>query len=244
MIQYSQTPAEQFRDLIPTFRNAHIVALLQPLVLLHQQIHSNGGLADRSGSNTAFRNLILKHVYRADQVRARVTWNPANSQLSALTIPEVEAALKAELARTQTLDNLTQGVNPVTGDTVVSTTTQLIDVPWKFDGSDDSGTIRLNSQLEERFKSGPGYIVFGAVNEAIVACTTNESRHNAKFLSTWDSERIMSQFEQIVTLAMTFMGEEMRLDVPEAVLANERPGGPNTSPNVKGEASGNPGTSN
>ncbi|MFT4558608.1 MAG: hypothetical protein ACI92S_003989, partial [Planctomycetaceae bacterium] len=32
-IKYSQTPKDQFRDLIPTFRNAHIIAILQPLVL-------------------------------------------------------------------------------------------------------------------------------------------------------------------------------------------------------------------
>lgn len=239
MIQYAQTPKEQFRDLIPTFRNAHIVALLQPLVLLHQQVHSNGGLADRSGSNTAFRNLILKHIYRADQVRGRITWNPPNSELAAMTIPEVDEALKKELEKTRNLDSLNSGSNPLAGDTVVTSTTQLIDVPWMFDGTDESGTIRLNSELEDRFKSGPGFIVFSAVNEAIVACTTNESRHNSKFLSAYDSQRIMSQFQQIVEMAMAFMGENMRLDVPEAVLSNERPNGPNTSPNIKGEASGN-----
>lgn len=236
---YAQTPQEQFRDMVPTFRNAHIVAVLQPLVLLHQQIHSNGGLADRSGSDTAFRNLVLKHVFRADQVRSRVTYNPSSDKLAALTIPEVDAALKAELEKARTLDNLGEGVNPVGGDSVVTTTTQLIDVPWKFDGSDNSGTIRLNSQLESRFKSGPGYILFGAVNEAIVAVTTNESRFAARFLSAWDSTRILGHFEQIVTMAMQFMGEGMRLDVPEAVLSSERPSGPNSAPNILGETSGN-----
>ena len=238
-ITYAQTPKDQFRDLIPTFRNAHLIAILQPLVLLHQQIHSNGGLADRSGSDTAFRNLILKHIFRADQVRARVTYNPGNDALGSLTIPAVDAALRVELEKSKTLDSLGEGDNPVGGDTVVATTTQLIDVPWKFDGTDESGTIRLNSQLESRFKSGPGYIIFGAVNEAIVACTTLESRFNPRFLSAYDSTRILGQFEQIVTMAMQFMGEASRLDVPEAVLANERTSGPQTAPNVTGEASGN-----
>lgn len=238
-IVYAQKPAEQFRDMIPTFRNPHIIALLSPLVLLHQQIHSHGGLADRSGSNTAFRNLILKHTFRADQVRARITYNPANAQLAALTIPEVDAALKEELEKSKALDNLSEGINPVGGDTVVATTTQLIDVPWKFDGTDKSGTIRLNSELEDRFLSGPGYIIFSAVNETIVACTTLESRFNSAFLSAYDSTRVLGKFQQIVTMAMQFMGEGARLDVPEAVLASERPGGPTTAPNIIGESSGN-----
>lgn len=238
-IAYAQTPKEQFRDLIPTFRNSHLIALLQPLILLHQQIHSNGALADRSGSDTAFRNLILKHIFRADQVRARVTWNPSNERLAALTIPEVDAALKAELQKALALDTLGEGVNPVGGDTVVPTTTQLIDLPWKFDGTDKSGTIRLVSELESRFVSGPGYIVWGAVNEAIVAVTNVESRFAPRFLSAYDSTRILGHFQQITTMAMQFMGENMRLDVPEAVLASERPSGAASAPNIVGETSGN-----
>lgn len=238
-ISYAQTPKEQFRDMIPTFRNSHIIVLLQPLVLLHQQIHSNGGLADRSGSNTAFRNLVLKHIFRADQIRARVTFLQENEKLGALTIPEVDEALKEELAKATAKDNLNEGDAPVGGDTVVGSTTQLIDVPWKFDGTDASGIIRLNGQLEPRFISGPGYILFNAVNEAIVACTTLESRFNSRFLSLFDSTRVLGHFQQIVTLAMQFMGEDMRLDVPEAVLASERPSGPDTAPNIIGESSGN-----
>lgn len=238
-ITYAQTPREQFRDLVPTFRNADIVALMQPLVLLHQQIHSNGSLADRSGSDTAFRNLILKHMFKADSIRGRVTYNLSNAKLAALTIPEVDAALKQELAKAQELDNLTEGASPAAGDTVVATTTQNIDVPWMFDGTDQSGIIRLNSELEPRFVSGPGYLAFGAINEAIVACTTCESRFNAQFLSLYDSTRIMGMFQRIVSLAMNFMGEDKRLDVPEAVLSSERPAGAASSPNLRGETNAN-----
>ncbi len=240
-VQYAQTPKQQFRDLIPTFRNSHIIAILQPLVLLHQQIHSHGGLANRSGSSTQFRNLILKHIDHADRIRARVTYNPSNDQLEALTIPEVDAALTAELRKSRELDNLSEGLRPVGGDTNVNTTTQLIDVPWRFDGGDPSGTIRLNDELEPRFKSGPGYLVFNSVNEAIVACTTLESRFDPKFLTLHDSTRVLGQFQQIVTLALQFMGETNRLDVPEAVLASERPSGPESAPNTIGETSGNAG---
>ena len=238
-IVYAQTPSEQFRDLIPTFRNRHILAIMQPLILLHQQIHSNGGLADRSGSDTAFRNLVLKHVYAADKVRARVTFNQENVKLSALTIPEVDEALKVELAKAQGLDTLSEGTAPAGGDTIVASTQQLTNVPWQFDGTDTSGTIRLESELEPRFKSGPGYLVFGAVNESIVAVTQLESRFRAQFLSLYDSTRVLGHFQQIVTLAMQFMGEPNRLDVPEAVLSSERPSGPQASPNILGETSGN-----
>jgi len=240
-VTYGQTPKEQFRDLIPTFRNAHLIAILQPLVLLHQQIHSHGGLANRSGSSSQFRNLILKHIDKADRVRGRVTYNPSNVQLEALTIPAVDEALRAELLKTRELDRLGEGINPLGGDTNVTTTTQLIDVPWKFSGGDSSGTVRLTSELETRFISGPGYLVFSSVNEAIVACTTLESRFDSKFLTLNDSLRILSQFQQIVTLAMQFMGEANRLDIPEAVLADERPSGPDSAPNVRGEQSGNSG---
>ena len=239
-VQYAQTPAEQFRDLIPTFRNSHIIAVLQPLVLLHQQVHSNGGLADRSGATTQFRNLVLKHADKCDRVRSRVTYNPSNSGLEAVTIPAVDAALTVELQKARELDVLSEGDNPMAGDTNVTTTTQLIDVPWKFSGNDESGMIRLNSELEDRFKSGPGYLLFGAVNETIVSCTTLESRFAAKFLSLHDSTRILSNLQQIVTMAIQFMGEGNRIDVPESVLSNERPSGPDTAPNVRGEASGNP----
>ena len=240
-IQYSQIPRDQFRDLIPTFRNRHLIALMQPLVLLHQQIHSAGGLADRSGTQTAFRNLVLKHVAHADRIRSRITWLEANEDLASLSIPDVDAALTAELKRATAHDKLGEGMNPLGGDTVAATTTQLIDVPWKFDGSDQSGTIRLVEELEERFKSGPGYLVFGVVNEAIVAITTTESRFNSQFLSRYDSLRILGLFEQIVTLALQFMGEINRLDVPEAVLGSERPSGPQTAPNVLGERAGTSG---
>jgi hypothetical protein len=239
-IVYQQIPKEQFRDLIPTFRNSHLIAILQPLVLLHQQIHSHGGLSDRSGSSTQFRNLILAHIARADKVRSRVTYNPTNAALEGLSIPDVSAALTAELQRARELDVLSEGVNPVGGDTNVITTTQLIDVPWKFDGTDQSGIIRLNSELEARFISGPGYLVFGAVNDAIVATTTLESRFNSKFISLHDSTRILGHFQQLVTLAMQFMGEANRVDVPEAVLASERPSGPQSAANIVGETSGNP----
>ena len=238
-IKYAQTPKDQFRDLIPTFRNRHLIALLQPLILLHQQIHSNGGLADRSGSDTAFRNLVLRHTYIADGIRARITFNPDNSALEALTIPEVNAALKVELAKSQQLDQLGEGPKPLGGDTVVAATQQLIDVPWAFDGSDQSGIIRLTSQLESRFKSGPGYLVFGAVNESIVAVTQIESRFRSQFLSMYDSTRILGHFQAICTMCMQFMGEDRRLDVPEAVLSSERPSGPGSQPNLIGETSGN-----
>lgn len=238
-IQYAQTPKEQFRDLIPTFRNRHLLAILQPLVLLHQQIHSNGGLADRSGSDTAFRNLVLKHIWNVDKIRARVTFNPENAALGALTIPEVDAALKVELEKSRTLDNLTEGGAPLGGDTIVASTQQLIDVPWKFDGTDVSGTVRLDSELEDRFKSGPGFLLFGMINETIVAVTNLESRFRVQFLSLYDSTRILGHLQQIVSLALSFMGEPNRLDVPESVLANERPSGPQSAPNVRGEASGN-----
>lgn len=238
-VTYSQTPKEQFRDLIPTFRNSHIVAVMQPLILLHQQIHSHGGLANRSGTSTQFRNLILKHVDAADRTRSRVTYNPENLDLESLNIPDVDAALKSELEKARANDVLGEGMRPVGGDTNVTTTTQLIDVPWKFDGTDQSGIVRLNSELEPRFISGPGFLVFGAVNEAIVACTTLESRFDSKFLTLNDSTRILGQFQQIVTLALQFMGESNRLDVPEAVLASERPSGANSAPNILGETSGN-----
>jgi len=238
-IKYAQTPKDQFRDLIPTFRNRHIVALMQPLVLLHQQIHSNGGLADRSGSDTSFRNLVLRHVFVADGIRARITFNQENDQLSALTIPQVSAALMTELQKSQKLDALDQGNAPFGGDTVVATTQQLIDVPWLFDGTDDSGMIRLQSELESRFKSGPGYLLFHAVNEAIVAVTQTESRFRSQFISMFDSTRILGHFQQIVTFAMVFMGEDRRLDVPESVLSSERPSGAGSQPNLIGEVSGN-----
>ena len=238
-IKYAQTPKDQFRDLIPTFRNRHLVALMQPLVLLHQQIHSNGGLADRSGSDTSFRNLVLKHLFVADGIRARITFNQGNEALGALTIPEVAAALKIELQKSQKLDSLGEGNAPAGGDTIVATTQQLIDVPWLFDGTDQSGMIRLQSELEARFKSGPGYLLFGAINESIVAVTNLESRFRSQFISLYDSTRILGHFEQCVTFAMHFMGEDRRLDVPEAVLSSERPSGATSQPNLIGEASGN-----
>jgi len=241
-IVYAQTPADQFRDLIPTFRNAHIVAAMQPLILLHQQIHSNGGLADRSGTDDAFRNMILLHVDQADRIRRRVTYNPNNKALQALTIPEIKSALREELDSSKdtasTVDE-SHALSPFGGDAVGITTTQLIDVPWKFAGDDQSGVIRLNRELEDRFKSGPGYLLFGAVNESLVAWTTLESRFRPKFITEIDSLRMLGAYEQIVNYAMSFMGEYNRMDVPEAVLASERPSGPQTAPNVIGEQSGN-----
>lgn len=238
-IQYSQTPKEQFRDLIPTFRNKALVALMQPLCLLHQQLHSNGSLANRSGSDTSVRNMVLIHMARADRIRQRMTFKQANENLSALTLPEVEGALKAELEKITLELPLSEGPNPSGGDTVPPSTQQLVDVPWKFDGTDSSGFIRLISQLEPRFMGGPGYLVFQAVNEAIVGCTIIESRFEANFLSRFDSLRILGLFQQVVTVALQFMGEGNRLDVPEAVLANERPSGPASAPNVLNEVSGN-----
>lgn len=238
-IQYAQTPRDQFRDLIPTFRNADLIALLQPLVLLHQQIHSNGDLSDRSGTTTQFRNLLLKHIDHVDRIRSRITYNPENAQLDAITIPEVDEALTTELKAAREHDKLGEGSHPSGGDTNVVTTTQLIDVPWMFDGTDQSGTIRLTSQLEPRFKSGPGYLMFGVVNETIIACTTLESRFNSRFLSLQDSLRVQGHLQRMVTLAMQFMGEARRLDVPESVLPSERPSGPGSSPNTLGESSGN-----
>jgi hypothetical protein len=240
-IQYAQQPADQFRDLIPTFRNAHIVAAMQPLILLHQQIHSNGGLSDRSGSDDTFRNMVLLHVDQADKIRRRVTFNPHNKKLQALSIPIVKGALRDELDRSKDTGgeiDESHGDSPFGGDVVGTTTTQLIDLPWVFSGTDPSGTIALNRELEARFKSGPGYLVFGAVNEAIVAWTTIESRFRSKFITELDSVRMLGQYQQIVNYAMVFMGELNRVDVPEAVLASERPSGPTSAPNIVGEQSG------
>lgn len=239
-IQYSQIPKEQFRDLIPTFRNNHIIACMQPLILLHQQIHSNGGLEDRSGTDTAFRNLILMHLWKADRIRRNCTFNQTDPILAGKDLDAIKKAIGLQTADASDVQKiLDESTKPVGGDTLVTTTTQLIDVPWQFDGNDTSGTIRLISQLEPRFKAGPGYLLFQSVNEAIVGWTNLESRFRPEFITTYDSLRMYGKYQQILTLCVQFLGEDQRVDVPEAVLGSERPAGPQSAPNILNETSGN-----
>jgi len=241
-VVYSQIPKEQFRDLIPTFRNPHLVPLITKLTLLHQQIHGHGGTADRSGIGTPFRNLVLKHVAQADRVRARLTYNPDALELEALKIPDVDAALTAELAAVRDQDTLGVGDYKASPSaSVVVPTSNFVDLPFKYDGSDDSGTVKLVSQLEHRFRTGPGYLIFQAVNEAIVQVSRVESRFSPAYISLYDSARILYSFQSIVGLALNFMGEANRVDVPESVLQSEQPSG-GVSPNSIGESSGQSGT--
>ena len=212
---------EQFRNLIPTCRNHHIAALLQPLMLLRSEIVHSEDLADRGGLDTPSRDHFVQLVENVDRWRRRLTHNPDTVDLG------------AKLSESKDVDEtIKDAANPFGGDDIQMGATSLYDLPWDFSGGDPN--IPLFSALE---MSDNGRIILSAVDVTIGQISRLNSRDRSHFLTSHDSLRVYGGLQQIFAYLMTFAGDENRVDVAQIPATDEPRGAPN-APNRKTEVSG------
>src|SRR5262245_17429545 len=126
---------EQFRRAIVELRNRHIVAGIQPLMLLRTELIANDDLSDRGGTDDTTRDHFIGLLQNADRWRRRLTHNPDN-------LPLGDKIAKAIDAKQEIKD----AGNPFGGDDIQGASQGLIDLPWALDGSD--ADIPVLSQLK------------------------------------------------------------------------------------------------
>lgn len=213
---------EQFRRSITELRNLHIVAALRPLLTLRSELISNDEFLDRGGSDEPTKVHIKGLLVYADRFRRHVTHNPDSEPLGDKIAKAIDPNATVEI-----------GENPFGGDDIQGMSGGLIDLPWKFDGSDPD--IPLNSQLTPKFLQSNGVILLGAVDKAIVMWTRLNSRDRTRFITRFDSMRIYGVYQEILGFVEMYLGDANRVDVAQ-VLPSDEPLGPTDSPNIRGES--------
>lgn len=210
---------ESFERAIVKCRNQHIVAGLMPLIVLRQELTTNDEFKDRGGMDNVTRDHFIKHLVNCDRIRRRVTYNPDNTDLKALTAKAIDTA--------QTIDT---GANPSGGDEVQAQSGREFNLPFAFDGTDpDFPPLSLL-----RMVGANGLLFLNAVDLAIVTWTRLESRNRTRFVTVMDSMRVYGQYQQILTFLQDFGGDENRVDIANP-LPTEEPLGPQSSPNRRNE---------
>tara|TARA_R110000868_G_scaffold148839_3_gene371037 strand:- start:15752 stop:16429 length:678 start_codon:yes stop_codon:yes gene_type:complete len=219
-----QVPKEQFRRMFTEFRNLHIIAGMRPLVVMRQELIANDEFADRGGTDTPTQFNLRQAIYDCDKTRRHVTHNPEDGTLG----DEIAKAVAPDEA-------LTPGQVPFAGDTIQNMSGGLIDLPWRFDGTDPN--IPLMSQLSERFLLSPGGLILGAIDRTLSNWTRMNSKDRTKYITQTDSMRMYGAYREILGVIDMYLGDENRVDVVQ-VLPSEEPLGPLDSPNIKGETTG------
>ena len=215
---------EQFRDAFTEFRNLHIAAAIQPLIVLRQELTANDEFMSRGGTDSPTRDHLIALLQRCDLTRRHVTHNPDSEDLGTKIARAIDPNADVEI-----------GENPFGGDDIQNQSGGLIALPWALDGSDVN--IPLASQLSEAFRSGQGGILLGAIDRAIVGWTRMNSRNRTRFVTRYDSMRIYGNYQEILGYLKMYLGDENRVDVAQ-VLPSEEPRGPVASPNLKVEELG------
>lgn len=219
----AQVPAEQFRDLIPSFRNLHLIAALKPLITMRTELIANDEFMDRGGTDDPTKAHLKMHLLACDKVRRHVTHNPDQLPLGDKIAKAVDPNASIEV-----------GTSPFGGDDIQGQSGGLIDLPYKFDGSDPD--LPLISGLKPSFIKSNGMILLGAIDKAIVAWTRLNSRDRTRFITHYDSMRIYGVYQEILGFIEMYLGDANRVDVVQ-VLPSQEPRGPSASPNLVSEAS-------
>lgn len=214
---------EQFRRLVPEFRNLHILAALGPLFDFRSEVVANDEFGVRGGLDDTTKNHYVEHLLACDRMRRRVTYNPEKTPLGDL----IEQAIDANMM-------LTGSVEPFGGDEIQEAPGGLVALPWAVDGSDPN--IPLASQLN--FRSQNALVMLGAIDRAIVNWTRLESRFRTSFIYVKDSMRMYGSYVQVLEYLKAFGGDANRVDMSAGVRPTEEPLGPTDSPNLRTETAG------
>lgn len=214
---------EQFRRAITEFRNIHIIAAMQPLMLMRSELIANDEFSDRGGTDSPTQYHLKTHLLNCDKIRRHVTHNPDNLPLGDKILLAIDPNGTADV-----------GENPFGGDDIQNASGGLIDLIWPLDGTDPD--IPLMSQLTSKFKQSVGGILLGAIDRCIVNWTRLNSRDRTRFITRYDSMRIYGSYQEILGFVNQYLGDENRIDVAQ-VLPSDEPLGPKDSPNLAGESS-------
>lgn len=213
---------EQFRRAITTFRNLHIVAGLEPLVLMRTELIANDEFMQRGGTDTPTQRHLIGLLVNCDRMRRHVTHNPENAPLGDQIAKAIDPNATIEI-----------GEKPFGDDNIQTQSGGLIDLPYRLDGTDPD--IPLSSQLNPNFIKSRGMVLLGAIDRCIVNWTRLNSRDRTKGITREDSLRIYGQYQEILGYLKLYLGDDNRVDVAQ-VLPSQEPLGPTDSPNIAGES--------
>lgn len=220
--------AEQFRNMILTFRNRSLIAAMQPLLNLRTELVVDDALQTRIGLDNATKNHYLQLLVNADRYRRALTYNPEDRDIKTLMDEAKDLNVPADI-----------GENPFAGDSIQHGNSGMVMVPWDFSGADPN--IPTLSQLQSRIAfSSNGLLLMGAVDDGLVAWTRLESRKLARFITVPDSLRMYENYQSVLAYLKLFAGDENFIDFAQ-VLPTEEPRGSDNAPNRLTETLGGAG---
>lgn len=214
----NQVPAEQFRDMVVEMRNLHILAAMKPLLTFRTELIGNDEFMDRGGTDNPTADHLKALLIQADKLRRHVTYNPDNLPLGDKIAKAIDPNATIEV-----------GDNPFGGDDIQGQSGGLVDVPWKFDGTDPN--IPLDSQINGTFKMSNGLLILGALDKVLVNWTRLNSKDRTRFITRADSMRIYGAYQEILGFINMYLGDDNRVDVAQ-MLPSQEPRGPQASPNL------------
>jgi len=215
--------AESFRDMIMEFRNRDIFGAMKPLITLRQEVIGDDEFQMRGGTDNPVRAHILEHLLVCDKLRRFITHNPEDQDVGDELARAIDPNADLSINRPQV---------PFAGEAAQNASKGLAPVPWPFDGSDPDIPMMSSLQMD-----GIGLLLVGSIDMALVSWTRLESRNRTRKITLRDSYRMYSEYIQMYEYALSFLGDENRVDIAQ-VLPSKEPRGVTASPNISGETSG------
>jgi len=222
---------EEFRRMILSFRNRHIVVAMAPLVSMREEAIGTDDVGSRAGVDGTTKDHLLEHLYRCDLLRRWITHNPDGADLGLKIKEAIDPAGKIK-----------EVASPFGGDDVQQPSTGLVDVPWDFDGSNPKIPLRKTADSSVRWqyemKGEAGLLLVGGMNQALEQWTRLSSKDRSAFITQKDSMRMYGLYQQIHGYLLAFCGDANMVDFAQ-LPASEEPLGPQDSANRVGETTGN-----
>ena len=202
MAVQSQVTIGNFTGMITTFKNQSILLGMRPCVDLLHEIVGNDEFNNRVGTDNSTQAHMTQLIAACDKTRRIITYNPEGVDIE--SVIDVDVSQEASL-------------RPINLDNIQMSSTPLLEVPWRFDGTDPN--LPLWETLQ--FRNGIGGMLYGAASSIVVQYTRLESRNRSYMITVNDSLRMYSMMQTFRDLCDRFLGHDNQVDIAQPLATDE-----------------------
>jgi hypothetical protein len=211
-----QVAVGNFTGMITRFKNQSILLGMRPCVDLLHEIVGNDEFNNRVGTDDSTKAHMIQLVGMCDRTRRVITYNPEDVDIMSVMDADVE---------------LSESLRPINLDNIQMSSTPLIEIPWRFDGTD----VNIPTWSSLQFRNGIGGMLYSAASQILVQYTRLESRNRSYLITVNDSLRMYSMMQTFRDLCDRFLGHDNQMDIAQPLATDEPTNNP--APNRIGNPS-------
>jgi len=211
-----QVAVGNFTGMITRFKNQSILLGMRPCVDLLHEIVGNDEFNNRVGTDDSTKAHMIQLVGMCDRTRRVITYNPEDVDIMSVMDADVE---------------LSESLRPINLDNIQMSSTPLIEIPWRFDGTD----VNIPTWSSLQFRNGIGGMLYSAASQVLVQYTRLESRNRSYLITVNDSLRMYSMMQTFRDLCDRFLGHDNQMDIAQPLATDEPTNNP--APNRIGNPS-------